>query len=44
VSLKIFDVLGKQVATLVDENKIAGYYDVEFKGANFCQWNVFLQN
>ncbi|MEO8231935.1 MAG: T9SS type A sorting domain-containing protein [Ignavibacteriota bacterium] len=30
VSLKIFDVLGNEVATLVDENKAAGNYEVEF--------------
>lgn len=30
VSLKVFDVLGRVVITLVDENKPAGTYDVEF--------------
>jgi hypothetical protein len=30
VSLKIFDVLGNEVATLVDENKSAGNYEIEF--------------
>ena len=30
VSLKIFDVLGNEVATLVDEYKPAGSYEVEF--------------
>jgi hypothetical protein len=30
VSLKIFDVLGNEVATLVDEEKAAGSYEVEF--------------
>ncbi|MGQ9642809.1 MAG: T9SS type A sorting domain-containing protein, partial [Ignavibacterium sp.] len=28
--LKVFDVLGKEVATLVDEYKSAGSYEVEF--------------
>ena len=30
VSLKIYDVLGKEVKTLVNEIKPAGYYDVVF--------------
>jgi hypothetical protein len=30
VSLKVYDVLGNQVTTLVDEYKPAGEYDVEF--------------
>ena len=30
VSLKVYDVMGKEVATLVDEEKFAGNYEVEF--------------
>jgi len=30
VSLKVYDVLGKEVATLVNEEKPAGSYEVEF--------------
>lgn len=30
VSLKVFDVLGNEIITLVDEEKHAGIYDVEF--------------
>lgn len=30
VSLKVFDVLGKEVSTLVNEEQIAGSYEVEF--------------
>ncbi|MBV6480241.1 MAG: hypothetical protein HGGPFJEG_03094 [Ignavibacteria bacterium] len=30
VTLKIYDVLGKEVMTLVNETKQAGYYEVEF--------------
>ncbi len=33
VTLKVFDVLGNEVATLVDEYKPAGSYEVEFKSA-----------
>jgi hypothetical protein len=30
VSLKVYDVLGNEIATLVDEYKPAGSYEVEF--------------
>jgi hypothetical protein len=33
VSLKVYDVLGKEVATLVNENKEAGYYETRFDGS-----------
>jgi hypothetical protein len=33
VTLKIYDVLGKEIATLVNENKSAGYYNVEFNAS-----------
>ena len=34
VSLKVFDILGKEVSSLVDENQPAGTYKVEWKGLN----------
>ena len=34
VSLKVYDVLGKEVANLVNEVKAAGSYTVEFNGAS----------
>ena len=34
VTLKVYDVLGKEVANLVNEVKAAGSYSVEFNGAN----------
>jgi hypothetical protein len=30
VTLKVYDILGKEVATLVNEDKPAGEYEVEF--------------
>jgi hypothetical protein len=30
ISLKVYDILGKEVATLVNEEKQAGTYEVEF--------------
>ena len=35
VSLKVYDVLGNEVSTLVNEKKNAGRYEVEFDGSNF---------
>jgi arabinogalactan endo-1,4-beta-galactosidase len=34
VSIKVYDVLGKEVATLINENKEAGNYSVNFGGSN----------
>lgn len=33
VTLKVYDILGREVATLVDEKKPPGEYEVEFDGA-----------
>jgi len=35
VILKIFDVLGNEVATLVNEEKPTGRYDVEWNASNY---------
>lgn len=51
VTLKVFDVLGNEVAALVDEEKPAGSYEVEFNasqlssGIYFYEWRagVFVQ-
>jgi len=32
VTLKVYDILGNEVATLVNEEKPAGEYEVEFNG------------
>ncbi|MCZ7615741.1 MAG: T9SS type A sorting domain-containing protein [Ignavibacteriaceae bacterium] len=34
VTLKVYDVLGREVATLVNEEKPAGEYEIEFDGSN----------
>ncbi len=34
VSLKVFDILGREVAVLVNDNKEAGYHSVEFNALN----------
>ena len=41
VILKIFDVLGKKVATLVDEYKFAGNYEVEFNASHLSSGVYF---
>jgi hypothetical protein len=33
-TLKVFDVLGNEIATLVDDYKLAGNYEVEFNPAS----------
>lgn len=36
VSLKVYDVLGNEIAVLVNEQKQAGYYEVEFSGESIA--------
>ena len=43
VLLKVYDLLGKEVATLVNEEKPAGEYEVEFNGANLPSGIYFYQ-
>ena len=37
VTLKVYDVLGNEIATLVNEEKPAGSYEVEFNGTGLYQ-------
>ena len=43
VSLKIYDVLGREITTLVNEEKPAGEYEVEFNGSNLPSGIYFYQ-
>jgi hypothetical protein len=43
VSIKVYDVLGKEVATLINEEKPAGEYKVEFNGNNLPSGIYFYQ-
>ncbi|HRI85608.1 MAG TPA: T9SS type A sorting domain-containing protein [Ignavibacteria bacterium] len=43
VSLKLFDMSGKEVATLVNEVKTAGYYSVNFNAANLSSGIYFYE-
>jgi hypothetical protein len=42
-TLKVFDVLGKEIATLVDEYKPAGKYEVELSAATLSSGIYFYQ-
>ncbi|HEX9251375.1 MAG TPA: T9SS type A sorting domain-containing protein, partial [Ignavibacteriaceae bacterium] len=43
VILKVFDVLGNEVATLVNENKTAGNYEVNFDAKNLSNGAYFYK-
>ena len=43
VTLKVFDVLGKEIATLVDEEKLAGEYEIKFDAAHLPSGVYFYQ-
>lgn len=43
VSLKIYDILGKEVFNLVDEYKAADFYSVEFDGSNLASGMYFYR-
>lgn len=41
VSLKVYDVLGREVKTLVNEEKVAGFYSVDFNGTDLTSGVYF---
>jgi hypothetical protein len=43
VTLKVYDILGREVATLVNEEKPAGEYELEFNAANLPSGIYFYQ-
>jgi hypothetical protein len=43
VSMKVYDAMGREVATLVSENKTQGTYTVEFNGADFSSGVYFVR-
>jgi len=43
VTLKIFDVMGKEVATLINEEKSEGNYEIEFNATNLPSSIYFYQ-
>ncbi len=43
VTLKVYDILGNEVATLVNEEKPAGTYEVEFNASGLPSGVYFYQ-
>jgi hypothetical protein len=43
VTLKVFDILGKEVVTLVNEKLNPGTYEVTFDGSNYASGIYFYQ-
>jgi hypothetical protein len=43
VTLKVYNLIGQEVATLVNEKKEAGSYDIEFDGSNLASGMYFYK-
>ncbi|MDZ7623904.1 MAG: T9SS type A sorting domain-containing protein [Ignavibacteriaceae bacterium] len=43
VELKIFDILGREVITLVNEEKMTGVYEVKFNASNLASGVYFYR-
>lgn len=43
INLEVFDILGKKMATLVNEEKLAGVYEVELNGNNLASGVYFCR-
>jgi len=43
VSIKIYDILGNEVATLINEEKPAGEYEIKFNGDNLSSGVYFYR-
>jgi len=41
--LKVYDILGNEIVTLVDEEKAAGTYKVDFKADKYASGIYFYQ-
>ena len=41
VSIIVYDILGKEIETLVNEGKFPGNYDIQFNGSNFSSGVYF---
>ncbi len=43
VTLKVFDILGKEVASLINEEKTSGVYTISFDGSSLSSGVYFYQ-
>ncbi|MBA4320576.1 MAG: hypothetical protein C0412_19450, partial [Flavobacterium sp.] len=43
IILRVFDILGREIATLVNEEKQAGKYEVKFDGSGLASGIYFYQ-
>ena len=43
VTLKIFDITGREISTLVNDTKEAGYYTVQFNASDFASGTYFYR-
>ena len=43
VSIKVYDIMGRSVATLVDGDKKAGTYTVDFKGRHLSKGSLYYK-
>jgi len=43
VTLLVYDILGREVAKLVNEVKAAGFYSIVFNGINFASGVYFFR-
>ena len=43
VTIKVYDILGREVVTLVNEEKPAGYYEVQFNASNLSSGCYFYR-
>ncbi len=43
VTLKVYDILGKEIATLVSEEQSAGVYEIEFDASKLSSGVYFYQ-
>jgi len=43
VTLKVYDVLGKEIATLVNEEKPSGHYEINFNASNLASGIYYYQ-
>ena len=44
VNIKIYNTLGEEMLLLINEEKPAGRYEIEFNAEDFSKWSIYLSN